>query len=1447
MTAGAREITQPEFLSDVHRAYLNEHAVSSWVIATAGIHSAGDDIVFPWQDNGLRTEQRRTWPEPEEGLPPGVQKYRWETGESNHLAGWRPLDENSAPDAPVIIAEGTKQSLAVASYAPAGYAVYGMPGCDIGLAARLQRAALNRFAGHPVIIMLDADAAENLNVYEAGEKLAELLNLEGATAVTFTRLPAQGTDGIDDFLGLVQPEERRAEVLAKLLASGGPKPAERRPSHRKVGDQLPDTGGRPLVVVNKDRRDVIQEILWHMKQRWSEQLFCYGGVLTRLRGTETEPLEPGAFLRWMSETAATFRYRPPSAGAAGSYEASWPEPQTVAAMLASGDEFAPLDRVSRMPFIRPDGTVCFKNGYDWDPATGAGTQAMLVAGNSGMDRLGQHGELDNPTREDASAAAQFLLGDWLGDDPAAGTRGMPWRDDASRANALALILTPFIRGIVPLVPLAVISGLQQGVGKNLLADCISLMIAGENIQPLQWIPDDDDEIRKQITSAFRGGSSLVCFDEAHVIGGTALTRAITATTYADRILGVSTMASYPNRVTWLALGNQVQPRDDMARRVYYVELYPEGRDPQNRPESVFHNPDLRGWTLGNRPELVTAALTMIRAWYTAGQPAFPHGFLMGSFEAWDKMMSGILGWAGVPGFLGNLLGRRAELDTTAGYWTEHLGWLRARFGDGPFTALDVKLAAIASAGAWDAPPYLDEPDTRGFTRNLGAAYGRNQDRYFGPYQMLKAGTGHGTKVLWLVRDHGNGNRGGTGGSTLPDLGGMDGMDQMSRPSGEQGVVSGTLPELGRYDQLTTTTPSVSWENGVRDGLDGSDGSPTLMPHARTPAHAHVRAHEGGQNDLSRPSHPSGPVLGFDLETGEAGKLFTYTPHDETGFVRLAGVTGPSGANMITGVPQLLAMLNVAGRAYGHNVLGFDGLALARWAGADWDWFCDRAVDTELIARQAYPPRSRESGTSADKLGLDAVAALLGLPGKTDELSRLARQHGGYDLIPLDDPEYLAYLGGDLDATRGVAGQLLRHYDEDAYLPREHELARIAGHMALNGLAVDIPLLEQRYEAGEQRRRDALQALHDGWGLPLGRTVLRGRGGKRHEETEGFTAPLATGEGRAWLAAQWERYQIPAPPLTAKGLLAIGSDELAVIARDPDCPPDLRAMLALMNIVTTTRSVYQTAKAWLCPDGKVHPKISFRQASGRWSVTDPGLTVFGKHEGRHVERDIFTASPGRVLMSFDLEQVDMRAIAGHSQDRAYMALFEPGRDAHSEIAARVFGEAPRDAKGRHPMRQPAKARGHGWNYGMGPDRMIRDGVDPDMAYGFDNGMKAAFPVLCDWREGIRAIAAAGGILDNGFGRRMRADPRHAHTVAPALMGQGGARDIMGECLLRTDPALRRYMVLQVHDEVILDIDAADAEEAAAEVRRAMTWTWRDVPILCDQAGPGQSWGELSADK
>jgi hypothetical protein len=792
-------ITAVALLSDAHRAYLNEHAIADAVTVAAGIWSDNDRIAFPWRDRDLLTVQRRQWPEPEGGLPEGEPKYRWEKDHPPHLWALRPI-ELMADGAPVIIAEGTKQSLAVASWAPGEYAVYGMPSCDIGLAAMLAQAGLDRFEDRRVIIMLDADAGDNLNVWEGGEKLAAALETEGAQP-SFVPSPAQGTDGIDDYLARM-PENRRTEKLAKLLAHSGARPAFRKPARRKMGDRLPDTGDRPVVVINKDRLDVIREILWHVKSRWSgSQLFCYGGALARLRDAGTEPLDKNALLRWLPEAVATFRYKPPGANSPGSYEACWPDPETIGALLASGDEFAPLVRVTRTPFARPDGTLALAAGYD--PAT----STVLIAGG-GMDRLDIP---DNPSQHEAAIAAKFLLDTWLGD--------MPFRSAASRAAALGLVLTPFIRGAVPLAPLAVISGSQQGVGKNLLADCISLMTAGTAAQTLPWLPDDDDEVRKQLTAAFRAGTDLVCFDEAHVIGGSALSRAITSLAYADRILGVSKQVSWPNQVTWMALGNQVQVNSDMARRAYWIELYPDCPDPENRPESAFAHPELREWTAANRAELTAAALVMIRAWHAAGRPCYQRGVLMGSFEAWDKMVSGILGYAGVDGFLGNLAERRAETDTAGQIWAGHLGWLAEAFGDGPFTAADAKLKAVTAGAMFDGPPGLTEPARGDFTQRLGTLWAHHQGRWHGDCRIVKLGTVYGTRVKWAVQT---------------------GRDQ------------------GEASPSSPSTPSRS------DGLDGVDGVlyPTHDAREVLKTADDVKTHtriEGGTGTPSSPSSPSDPV------------------------------------------------------------------------------------------------------------------------------------------------------------------------------------------------------------------------------------------------------------------------------------------------------------------------------------------------------------------------------------------------------------------------------------------------------------------------------------------------------------------------------------------------------------------------------------------------------------
>lgn len=184
----------------------------------------------------------------------------------------------------------------------------------------------------------------------------------------------------------------------------------------------------------------------------------------------------------------------------------------------------------------------------------------------------------------------------------------------------------------------------------------------------------------------------------------------------------------------------------------------------------------------------------------------------------------------------------------------------------------------------------------------------------------------------------------------------------------------------------------------------------------------------------------------------------------------------------------------------------------------------------------------------------------------------------------------------------------------------------------------------------------------------------------------------------------------------------------------------------------------------------------------------------------------------------------------------MALFAPGRDAHTEIAVKVFGDAKR--------RQDSKPIGHGWNYGLGKNKLIKAGHDPATVTTFFDQMQSQFPRLCEWKDEVRAKGASGELLDNGFGRKMRCDRDRAYTQAPALMGQGTARDIVCEALLRLPDEFRPYLRVMVHDEIVMSVPEEHAEEIGREVKKAFTFEWRNVPIECDLSRPGRSWGEVS---
>lgn len=208
-------------LSPEHRAYLNAAAITDEVLDRVGVRSVPSGMKFPWRDRNGTTVTTTRPDDPGDGP-----KYLWPKDVPPILWQLTGDDDRS----PVVIVEGHKQSLAVASWVPDGYAVYGINGCW-GWSSRDELPDVSWTKGRDVLVMLDADLGTNDNVGLSGDRFVERLGDEGAASVTFVPNPGTGTDGWDDVLArIVVPGDRTIALMGYLMAAGTtptPSPDER--------------------------------------------------------------------------------------------------------------------------------------------------------------------------------------------------------------------------------------------------------------------------------------------------------------------------------------------------------------------------------------------------------------------------------------------------------------------------------------------------------------------------------------------------------------------------------------------------------------------------------------------------------------------------------------------------------------------------------------------------------------------------------------------------------------------------------------------------------------------------------------------------------------------------------------------------------------------------------------------------------------------------------------------------------------------------------------------------------------------------------------------------------------------------------------------------------------------------------------------------------------------
>lgn len=567
---------------------------------------------------------------------------------------------------------------------------------------------------------------------------------------------------------------------------------------------------------------------------------------------------------------------------------------------------------------------------------------------------------------------------------------------------------------------------------------------------------------------------------------------------------------------------------------------------------------------------------------------------------------------------------------------------------------------------------------------------------------------------------------------------------------------------------------------------------------------------------------------------------------------------------------------------GHNILAFDLPAIY---GADTPGVrlakARRLVDTWSLAPLADPaPYSYTTAAGAERViadkpermmpfyKLDNLAHRYGFPGKVGDLKALAKEFGGFGKIPKDDPRYREYLDGDVRASGHLARHLAGALDDYAW--REQVVSAITAQVHCNGFRLDVELAQAVVDAHAERNNATLARLAERYGVPL--TLPNGKPRKK---------PLASKEGKAALEAafrdllpSWVEQVDGYPPgvvtevtrdlfdavwpRTPKGAFAWGGEAIqeAVAEHVPD-NLEARELARVVAEIGGTRTVFQNALDNVHPDGFCHPQITVLQRTGRTSVTDPGLTVFGKHNGRHLERGIFLPDvlPGEahepdthVLFAVDLAQMDNRIVAALAQDHAYLDLFEPGRDAHTMVAEMIWG--PKSGWGAHDRRQDAKSCSHGTNYGMGWDKLAREaGVPPETAQHFQEQFRVMFPRLEAWKHEVREHGRMYGWVGNGFGRKIKVDPDRVFTQGPAGAGQGGTRDMLFQGAIDiddVDPRVTRMIKGFVHDEMVFSVARRDALEVRDLVVRTMSRMWappgvsRPVPVIAEASPFADRW-------
>jgi DNA polymerase-1 len=473
--------------------------------------------------------------------------------------------------------------------------------------------------------------------------------------------------------------------------------------------------------------------------------------------------------------------------------------------------------------------------------------------------------------------------------------------------------------------------------------------------------------------------------------------------------------------------------------------------------------------------------------------------------------------------------------------------------------------------------------------------------------------------------------------------------------------------------------------------------------------------------------------------------------------------------------------------------------------------------------------------------------------RSHDMDSMALRHLNYTTIPFTDvcgkgasqicfdqvglEQATAYAGEDSDITLRLQKAMKGHVEGNPkleFIYREIELPTsvVLQKIERNGVLIDPELL-------------ALQSRE------LGTRIVE----LEQKAYELAGGPFNLGSPKQIGEIFFGKLGLPVIKKTPSGAPSTDEDVLQKLAEDFPLPKVLLEYRSLSKLKSTYTD--KLPKMVNRDTGRVHTNYAQAVAvTGRLASNDPNLQniPIRTAEGRRI-REAFIASPGSVIVSADYSQIELRIMAHISGDEAMLRAFAAGEDIHRATAAEIFGMEPAEVQAE--QRRYAKVINFGLIYGMSAWGVAANlGIERAAAKNYIDRYFARFSGVKQYMEDTRELAKSRGYVETVFGRRLWLPeinspngPRRQGAERAAINApmQGTAADLIKLSMIAVQAWLERdglatRMIMQVHDELVLEVPEAELELVKAKLPELMAGVAAlKVPLLAE-VGIGKNWDE-----